>query len=107
MKIEKITFSQDELDQIFDSLTEQFNTDNSDIYGKGQTVTFMLNDFVEVEAKMDLSIEYSDVDENGQSYINSRSVCSFKIGCFYDGEELKTNLWKSNIDDKIYDYYRI
>jgi len=111
MKIEKISFTQDEENQIFDALTERFDLNKSDIWTKhGQTVIFDLNELLEVEAKLELYNECS-VDENNQGTIIFQSVIKFGIH-FYDkdGDEVKAKMISrcgKCLHDRITNHYTI
>lgn len=106
MKITAIEFSTNELDQIYNSLIERFDLEKGDIYTKGQIVEFNLTEEVQIESKIDLLIE-GDIDENNQASIISQSVCNFRITVFYDGSEVRSNIYSSDIEYKIRNYYKI
>lgn len=110
MKILKVQFTEEEEKQIFYALTERFDLNNSNIFGKGQTIEFSLNELVEVEATLDLyQYGYYEKDTNA-SIITERSVGKFKLTFFIDGEEIdvkRISKVNESIEDKINNFYRI
>lgn len=110
MKILKIKFTQEEENHIFDSLIERFDLNNSDIFGRGQTIEFDLNELVSIESRLELYQEgYNETDTNAQ-IITCQTVCKFKINFFIDDEEVDVklnNVVNESIVDKINNYYRI
>lgn len=111
MKIKKVSFSEEEENQIFDALIERFDLTKSDIWTKyGQTVIFDLNELIEVEAKIELYNEGS-TDENNQGSTISQSVVKFKITFFSkEGDEVQAEMISTCgkcLDDRISNHYRI
>ena len=110
MKILKIQFAQEEENQIFDSLIEKFDLNNSDIFGRGQTVEFDLNELVSIESRLELYQEgYNETDTNAP-IITNRFVMCFDLFFFIDDEEVDVklnNVVNESIVDKINNYYRI
>lgn len=110
MKILKVKLSEEEENQIFDSLIERFDINNSDIFEKGQTIEFDFNELVSVESTLELYQEsYVESDTNSQ-IITCQTVCKFKINFFIDFEEVNAemiNTCGKCLEDKISEYYRI
>lgn len=93
LKLKEIAFDSDDLSTIVNYLTSRFNTEDA-----RQTIEFDLFDvlnnvqnYVSVEAVLELYTEYAERDENNQTSIIYRSVSKFRITFFYDGEEIKVN----------------
>lgn len=96
----KIELSEDEQNQIFDSLIERFDPE----VATKQEIEFVITEEVTVYAELSLDIEYFEKDENNQTSMCDRSA-SFKIWFMIDGEEIEVKDW--NIEDRINDHYRI
>lgn len=112
MKILKIQFTQEEENQIFDSLIERFDVNDSDIYSKhGKTIDFELNELIDMQATLELYNEgYIEQDTNA-GIISERCVIKFKY--FFtdkEGDEVHAEMINECgkcLDDRISDYYRI
>lgn len=110
MKILKVQFTEEEEKQLFDALTERFDLNNSDIFGKGQTIEFSLNELVEVEATLELYQDGYIEDDTNAEVITERSVGKFKLTFFIDGEEVnveRISKVNESIENKINNFYRI
>jgi len=103
MQIEKIKLSLDEQNQIFNNLIEKFRLINSNVYDIGESINFNLNELIEIDAFLKLYSDYSDSDENNQSFLISQSVARFNMEFYHEGTEIETNC---NVYDKINKYYR-
>ena len=105
MIIEKVKFSEIELNQIFDQLVKRFDKDSSE----KQSINFPLNELVEVWAELELEQEGIDTNfgeppSNGTKHTN---VHKFTIWFMIDFSEVKTQLKKSAwLDTKIYYHYQ-
>jgi len=110
MKTLKVSISQEEENQIFNSLIERFNLEKSDIWEKGQEINFLITEDVEIYATIELYQDgYLESDTNAV-IITSQSVCKFVINFFIDGDEIeviRNNKIVECIEDRINDYYRI
>jgi len=107
MKIKSIELSNEEFVEVYETLINKFDLSYENIWMKGQSVEFELNDLIFVESKLSLDQDsYMELDTNAH-IINSQSVCTFEINFYYDGEEVNSNYCNSDLDDKIRDYYRI
>lgn len=111
MKILKVKFSEEEEDQIFNSLIERFDINNSDIYSRsGQTIDFELNELIDMQATLELYAEGS-IDENNQGSLISQ--CVLKFTYFFtdkEGDEVQAEMINESgkcLDDRISDHYRI
>lgn len=106
MKIVKVEFTTEEQDQIFESLTEKFDINDSDLYSKnGKTIEFELNEIINIECTLEFYSEgYLEKDTNAE-VISQRSIIKFKLLFFdNDGNQVETNV---DLEEKISDYYRI
>lgn len=110
MKTLKKSISQEEENQIFDSLIEKFDLNKSDIFAKGQTINFPFTEDVEVWATLDL-YQYGYIeDDTNASIITERYVCKFTLDFYIAGETievLRNNKVNESIEDKVSNNYRI
>lgn len=111
-KILKVELSEDEENFVFAKMIEIFDTDNSEIFGKGQEINFPLNETIEVWAKLELYREYSEPDENNQSHITEQNafMSKFELSFMIDGEEIEVvreNRTGECLEDRIEVNYRI
>jgi len=105
MQIEKVKFTEDEIQQVFDSLIERFDLDNSNVFEKGQEIEFRINELIECTSFLSLYNEgYIETDTNAE-IINSQSVVKFVLTFWdNDGNEVETNC---NLEERINNHYRI
>ena len=104
MQIEKVKFTDEEINQIFDSLIERFDLNNSNVFEKGQTIEFELNELINIESTLELYNEGYYESETNAPIISSQSVIKFKLAFLYDGDEVKTNC---DLEERINNHYRI
>ena len=110
MQITAIKFTEDEEKQLFDSLIERFDLNDSAVYGRGLTIFFKINDLIEVESTLELYNEGYKEYETGADVISMQCVVKFELYFWNEeGEEVKAKLNNKSgesIYDKISEYYR-
>lgn len=106
MKILKVELSEEEQNQIFDSLIERFNLNKSDIYDNGQEINFNLTDEIEIWSKLELYAECHLEEDTNAGIMDCRYVNKFEFDLFIDGESIDYVLedvnFKSEIDGKFH-----
>lgn len=111
MQITAIKLTEEEENQIFNTLIEKFDLNRSDIFEKGQTIEFSIDDLIELESTLELYNEgYVESDTNAP-IINSQCVIKFKLTFYnFEGNEVKAEMINTSgkcLEDRISEYYRI
>jgi hypothetical protein len=107
MKIEKVTFSKSEQDEIYNKLIQKFDVDTANGRGHKIEAEIYFDDILVVfPCFLTINSNYYEEGDNitSQRYLAliSRNVGSFQCIAMIDGEEVETNLY---LDDRISQYY--
>jgi len=102
MQIERVTLTEEEVNQIFDKLIEGFDPQYCASVANGQEINFTLNNQIEVWATLDLNVEYTEFDSNHQCNPIDVTV-KFTIDLFNNGQSVE-GLEKTNIEDRVTGY---
>ena len=101
MKILKVELSEQEQNQIFDSLIERFDLNKSDTYENGHEIDFNLTDEIEVWSKLELYAEGHLEEDTNAGIMDCQYVNKFEFDLFIDGESIEYVLSEVNYTSKI------